>query len=369
MAKDKKNAAKKKAKKGWFSTFIMVVLLIAGLGLMLYPKISDAWQRYLLQQEVAEYNKQLSSLVEDNERYTDFWLKAQEYNQFIKTKDTPLIATQDEIDYLQRELNPAGNRMVGSLKIPAIDVEVPIYQGTNEDSLQAGGGWWIGTSYPVGGEGNHSVVTAHTGLVKAELFTNLDKLEEGDIFSFKILDRDLYYQVDQILVTTPDDTAPLMPVEGEDYMTLYTCTPYGVNTHRLLVRGKRIHDPVIPAQTILKGKLMNWWWILLLLLPLLLIPLFKRKKKVPPASEEEKEPVVPMPGLTRKIPLELQKQTGQKRKTLKQNSLVNTRTEEPSKPNPSDDLKDSASLLSQKEQIQKASRMKHTRKQNSGRRT
>lgn len=119
---------------------------------------------------------------------------------------------------------------------------LPIYQGTGERALQSGAGYWLGTSLPTGGESTHCVLTAHNGLVKAKMFTDLDKLKLGDRFSLQILDRTLTYQVDQILVTVPEDTSALQIVEGKDYVTLYTCTPYGINTHRLLVRGVRVDD-------------------------------------------------------------------------------------------------------------------------------
>lgn len=296
-----KNKKDKKKKKGWFSTFLIYVVLIAGLGLLLYPKVSDAWERYKISQEVAEYNQKLKTVVEDDATLNEYWAKADEYNRWIRTKDTPLIASQEERQWLKENLNPVGNGLVGTINIPAIDINLPVYLGTEEDALQSGAGWWIGSSYPVGGPSTHAIITAHTGLVKAELFTNLDKLKEGDVFSFNVLDHDLYYVIDQVLVTEPDDTAPLEVVEGEDYLTLYTCTPYGVNTHRLLVRGRRTEAPNIPVQTVIKGKLMNWWWLALLLIPFLLIPFFRRKKKK--VVKDDEEPPAPWaPGMIRKTP-------------------------------------------------------------------
>lgn len=305
-------------KSGWLSTLLLVLLVMGGLGMMLYPKISDTYQRWLLSQEVAEYNRSINSLIEDDQTRSEFWMKADEYNRAIRQKDTPLIATDEEKEYLKTQLNPIGNGMIGTLSIPAIDVEIPVYQGTEEDSLQSGAGWWIGSSFPVGGESTHAVITAHTGLVKAELFTNLDKLKEGDFFSFRVLDRNLYYVVDQILVTVPEDTAPLTVQEGEDWITLYTCTPYGINTHRLLVRGHRIEEPEIPVASIVKGKLMNWWWLALLLLPLLLLPLLRRRKQVVVPMVESEQPQ--WPGLIRQVPMERRPSKGHKKTVLRRAS-------------------------------------------------
>ena len=151
--------------------------------------------------------------------------------------------TPEEQAEVEQLLNPLGTGMMGYLDIPKIDVHLPIYQGIEEQELQSGAGWWIGTSLPTGGESTHCVITAHNGLVRAKMFTELDQLEEGDTFSLSILDRVLTYEVDQVLVAMPTDIEALSIVEGQDYVTLYTCTPTGVNTHRLLVRGHRIPTP------------------------------------------------------------------------------------------------------------------------------
>ena len=154
-----------------------------------------------------------------------------------------VAATAEEEAKIEQFLNPLGNGMMGYIDIPKINVHLPIYQGIEEQALQAGVGFWPGTSLPTGGPSTHCVLTAHNGLVRAKMFTDLDQLVEGDTFSLSILDRVLTYEVDQILVTEPDEVDALQIVEGQDYVTLYTCTPYGVNTHRLLVRGHRIETP------------------------------------------------------------------------------------------------------------------------------
>lgn len=312
--KDKNNTQqKKRKKKSWLSSLLVAVLMIGGLGLMLYPKFSDLYQRYLLSQEMNRYNQLKADTNEGDNPYEEEWAKAEAYNRQLLEKDVQLSASKEEEEYAATLLNPLGNGMLGTIDIPGIDVQLPIYQGTNETQLQSGAGWWIGSSLPTGGESTHCIITAHTGLVKAELFTNLDKLKEGDTFSLHVLDRNLYYQVDQILVTEPIETDPLRIVPGKDYVTLYTCTPYGVNTHRLLVRGVRIDEPEVDIPKVIAAKARNYWWLIaLLLLPLLYLlwKLLRRKKPVSvpvpgPAADEETAPWIP--GLVRQIPLQRRK--------------------------------------------------------------
>lgn len=213
---------------------IAVLLALVGVGMLLYPHISNYYYSVRFESDIAEYDP-FSGVDTDA-----LWAAAEEYNRSLAETGSRFNTTQEEKDAAAAYLNPLGNGMMGYIEIPDIDVRIPIYQGTEEAALQAGAGWWIGTSLPVGGESTHSVITAHTGLVKAKMFTDLDQLEIGDTFTLTILDRQLTYEVDQILVVLPDELEPLEIVEGEDYVTLYTCTPYGINTHRLLVRGHRV---------------------------------------------------------------------------------------------------------------------------------
>lgn len=236
------------------STVAIALLALIGLGIMLYPALNDMFSRWMAQQEIAQYNQVAEAEQAD---YSDLWAAAEEYNR--KLAETGSFAgsvsaeQQQEVSGL---LNPLGTGMMGYIEIPKINVRLPIYQGTEERALQAGAGFWIGTSLPTGGPSTHCVITAHNGLVRAKMFTDLDQLEEGDTFSLTVLDRVLTYQVDQILTTTPDDLEPLQIVEGQDLVTLYTCTPYGVNTHRLLVRGHRIPTPDDPEQVSLLDALL-----------------------------------------------------------------------------------------------------------------
>ena len=223
------------------STHLAVLLLIVGLGVLLYPSLSDLYYRWEAEQEIAQYNQVAEATQED---YSDLWAAAEEYNRKLAQGNAfSVAATAEEEAKIEQFLNPLGNGMMGYIDIPKINVHLPIYQGIEEQALQAGVGFWPGTSLPTGGPSTHCVLTAHNGLVRAKMFTDLDQLVEGDTFSLSILDRVLTYEVDQILVTEPDEVDALQIVEGQDYVTLYTCTPYGVNTHRLLVRGHRIETP------------------------------------------------------------------------------------------------------------------------------
>ena len=218
------------------STIIFILLMAIGLGVMFYPTACDWHTRWQLSKEIGQYNEKTEGEAED---YSALWEAAEEYNRFLLEKESQFWVTDEEKERVAALLNPLGNGMMGRIEIPKININLPIYQGTDEQELQSGAGYWIGSSLPTGSESAHCVITAHTGLVKAKLFTDIDQLEEGDLFFLHILDRDIAYEVDQILITEPDEMEELYVVQGQDYVTLYTCYPYGVNTQRLLVRGKR----------------------------------------------------------------------------------------------------------------------------------
>ncbi len=227
-------------KKPRLSTVLVGVLFLVGAGVMLYPTMSDLYVRRQLQKELAQYNQVTQGEEAD---YSELWAAAEDYNRRLAEKDNQFAVSEEEMEEISGLLNPLGTGMMGHIDIEKISVHLPVYQGTEESALQAGAGWWIGTSMPTGGPGTHCVLTAHTGLVRAKMFTDLDQMEEGDTFSLTVLDRVLTYEVDQILITEPEEIEPLLIVDGEDYCTLYTCYPYGVNTERLLVRGHRIPTP------------------------------------------------------------------------------------------------------------------------------
>jgi sortase A len=213
---------------------------------MLYPTASDMYNRWIAQEEIAQYNQVMEAEAAD---YSELWAAAEAYNRRLAETGTfgGSIGTE-ETQEVSGLLNPLGTGMMGYIDIPKINIHLPVYQGIEESALQAGAGYWLGTSLPTGGESTHCVLTAHNGLVRAKMFTDLDQMEVGDTFTLSILDRVLTYEVDQILVTEPNDLSALQIVQGEDLVTLYTCTPYGVNTHRLLVRGHRIPTPEEPEQ-------------------------------------------------------------------------------------------------------------------------
>lgn len=293
------NAEKKKRPK--IVTILAILLLLIGLGIMLYPTFSDLYYRWTAQQQISQYNHVAEAAQKD---YSELWAAAEEYNRQLAQRGSSITVSEEEQALIEQLLNPLGNGMMGYIDIPKISVHLPIYQDTEESALQAGAGFWLGTSLPTGGPSTHCVLTAHNGLVRAKMFTDLDQLEIGDTFSLSILDRVLTYEVDQILVTEPEDISPLQIVEGEDYVTLYTCTPYGVNTHRLLVRGHRIPNPeeeetVDPVQAVtggmdLREKILTVLFLvaallLLILAARLLISQIKKAKQLPERLRKEEK--------------------------------------------------------------------------------
>ena len=229
-----------KKKKGNLSTFILVLILLAGLSLLLYPSVSNYWNSLHQTRAIATYAEDVVNL--DNDTYDQLWQDATSYNQSLLTRsNTYLLSDEQKAEY-DRLLDVSGLGVMGYIEIPEIDVSLPIYHGTGESVLQIAVGHLEWSSLPVGGESTHCVLSGHRGLPSAKLFTNLDKLQEGDTFLLRILNEVLTYEVDQILIVEPQETSALQIEEGKDYCTLVTCTPYGINTHRILVRGHRIEN-------------------------------------------------------------------------------------------------------------------------------
>ena len=235
--------AKKKKKKGsWISSLFLVLIFLIGAGILFYPTVSDLWNNYRNQQLISEYTEVVETL--ESEDFSEIWAEAREYNA-QHTVNTILDAfDEEEGDYVlshpyDQVLNPTGNEIMGYLEIPKISVKLAIYHGIGTEALENGCGHIEGTSLPIGGVGTHSVLSAHRGLPSAKLFTDLDQLEIGDLFYITVLDEKLAYKVDQILTVLPEETEDLAIEEDKDLVTLVTCTPYGVNSHRLLVRGER----------------------------------------------------------------------------------------------------------------------------------
>ena len=219
------------------STIILILIFLVGLSVMLYPSVSDAVNRKHQSRAVAGYAEELEQLSDAD--YQTYFDAADAYNRQLNTTPNAFYKPDLVSGYAQT-LDISGTGIMGYITIPKISVELPIYHGTDEGVLQVAAGHLEGSSLPVGGAGTHAVISAHRGLPSAKLFTNLDELEVGDRFTITVLNRVLTYEVDQISIVLPTEIDQLLPTEGMDYVTLMTCTPYGINTHRLLVRGKRV---------------------------------------------------------------------------------------------------------------------------------
>ena len=284
-----------KKKKGNFITILLVLILLVGLSLLLYPSVSDYWNSLHQTRAIATYAENVANL--DNNQYDQLWEEARAYNQALRFRSNPYYLSEEQKAQYESLLDVSGLGVMGYIEIPEIDVSLPIYHGTEESVLQVAVGHLDWTSLPVGGESTHCVLSGHRGLPSAKLFTNLDKLQAGDIFLLRVLDEVLTYEVDQILIVEPQETGALRIEKGKDYCTLVTCTPYGINTHRLLVRGHRI-DNIEEAKTVrvtadaiqiepLLVAPVVAIPILLLLMILLLLPKQPRKKHGGDADEED----------------------------------------------------------------------------------
>lgn len=222
------------------STIVLVLIFFVGLSLLLYPTISDYWNSFHQSRAIATYAEAVAEM--DDEDYEKMWQEAVAYNQELSNRAGRWILTEEEEKEYNQILNVGGTGIMGYIEIPEIKVALPIYHGTDEGVLQIAVGHIAGSSLPVGGTGTHSVISGHRGLPSAKLFTNLDELEEGDVFMLRVLDETLTYEVDKISIVEPDDLTGLEIEADQDLCTLVTCTPYGVNSHRLLVRGHRIEN-------------------------------------------------------------------------------------------------------------------------------
>ena len=276
----------KKKNNNWTTVFL-VLLLLAGVSLLLYPSLSDYWNSMHQTRAIASYAETVSQL--DTAQYDEMWKAAQDYNRSLAQRETAFALTDEQKAAYESLLDVSGLGVMGYIEIPEIDCSLPIYHGTEESVLQVAVGHLEWSNLPVGGEGTHCVLSGHRGLPSAKLFTNLDKLAVGDTFLLRVLDEVLTYEVDQILIVEPEQVDALGIVPGEDYCTLVTCTTYGINTHRLLVRGHRVEntpeaarmhvtadatqfDPLLVAPVLAIP-------VLLLLLMILLVPKRRRKSR------------------------------------------------------------------------------------------
>lgn len=220
------------------TTIILLIVFIVGLSLLLYPTFADWWNSMHQSRAVASYVEQVANIDED--QYEGLWNAAWEYNMSIKDRTNTFVLSDEEKEEYAQLLNVGGTGIMGYIEVPGIGVTLPIYHGTDESVLQVAIGHLEWTSLPVGGQSSHCVVSGHRGLPSARLFTDLDRLVVGDLFMIRVLDEILTYEVDQILIVEPHETEALMVERGQDLCTLVTCTPYGINSHRLLVRGHRV---------------------------------------------------------------------------------------------------------------------------------
>ncbi len=262
-----------------FTTFMLCIMFTAGLSLLLYPFISNQWNNYRQSRLITTYDTAIAELDATGQLdYTSEREKALSYNEALTPYILPdsfssaQVPEEGSEEYLSC-LNLTGDGMMGYVQIPKINVRIPIYHTTTEEVLQKAAGHLAGSSLPVGGVGTHAVISAHRGLPSAALFTDLDKLEEGDHFLLSVLDDTLCYEVDQISVVEPTDTHALVAEADADLVTLLTCTPYGVNSHRLLVRGHRIpyedvQDDIIPAASAILGASLHTSYLLWVLVGL-----------------------------------------------------------------------------------------------------
>lgn len=220
------------------STIALILALLAGVSLLLYPTVSNYWNTRHASRAVADYAQNVQAL--DRGTYDELLAAAEAYNRSLLTRENAFFLSEAQQTQYDSLLDISGTGIMGYIEIPSINVSLPIYHGTSDSVLQIAVGHLDWTSLPVGGESTHCVLSGHRGLPSAKLFTNLDQIVEGDTFVIRVLDEVLTYEVDRILIVEPDDVTALLIEPGRDLCTLVTCTPYGVNSHRLLVRGHRV---------------------------------------------------------------------------------------------------------------------------------
>ena len=258
------------------STMLLILVFFAGLSLLLYPSLSDYWNSFHASQAVATYSEEVRNLNAD--KYDHLIGEAREYNAALPGRYKAFFLSESDRSIYNALLDVNGTGVMGYIEIPTIQISLPIYHGTEDEVLQIAVGHLDWSSLPVGGEGAHCVLSGHRGLPSAKLFTNLDKLVAGDKFVIRVLDEVMTYEVDQILIVEPNDLSALAIEKGKDLCTLVTCTPYGVNSHRLLVRGHRVEneseeirvtsdameiDPLIVAPAVALPMLLALLFILL----------------------------------------------------------------------------------------------------------
>ena len=275
------------------STLILILVFFVGLSVMLYPTLSDYVNQLHQSRAVASYAQDVDTMTDAD--YSAYFDAADAFNAQVAANENALYRP-DQLSGYYDTLDITGTGIMGYITIAKIGVELPIYHGTSDSVLQIAAGHLEGTSLPVGGASTHAVISAHRGLPSAKLFTNLDQLEVGDTFTITVLDRVLTYEVDKITIVLPTQTDDLLVADGKDYVTLMTCTPYGINTHRLLVRGRRVETPdqfkrirvtaeALKIEPIIVAPVMALPMLLILLIGMLLST---RKRKKTRGEEHEK---------------------------------------------------------------------------------
>ena len=219
---------------------LLTLAFVVGIALLAYPSFSDWWNTFHQTRAIAGYTAAVANM--DKEEFDRMWAEAEAFNEYLAKKPNRFNLTPEELATYNSILDVTGTGIMGYIDIPSIKISLPIYHGTDESILQIAIGHIAGTSFPIGGEGTHAAVSGHRGLPSARLFTDIDKLQAGDKFLLQMLDRTLTYEVDQIRIVLPQELQDLEIDPNQDYVTLITCTPYGVNTHRLLVRGHRVDN-------------------------------------------------------------------------------------------------------------------------------
>ena len=281
---------RKKKKRVSISNIILTLILLAGLSVMLYPTVSDWWNSRHASQAIANYVEAVTGM--DPEVKETMLEAARQYNASL-SMGVHFKLTDEEYAEYESLLDLTGTGIMGYIQIPSINVNLPVYHGTEESVLQVAVGHIAGSSLPVGGEGTHCVVSGHRGLPTARLFTDLDDLEEGDIFMLNVLEETVTYEIDQIRIVLPEEVDDLAIVAGKDYCTMVTCTPYGINTHRMLVRGRRIDniDNRVVVVTPDAVRIPNYYVIPAVGVPLLFITLvimlFFSGRKRPKRTHQE----------------------------------------------------------------------------------
>jgi len=268
------------------TTALLCLLFLTGVGLIAYPSFSDWWNSFHQSRAIMSYAEAVSGM--ENAEYDRLIGEAEEYNRTLSRTGIQWRMTEEQKENYRKELSFNSTGVMGYIDIPKIRVSLPVYHGIDENVLQTSIGHIEGTSLPVGGEGSHCVLSGHRGLPSARLFTDLDRLQPGDTWTLTVLNETLTYECDQILVVLPEDISPIRIFPGQDYCTLLTCTPYGINTHRLLVRGHRTGNAqgdakvvadAIQIQTIYTAPFFAVPVLLLLFFRFMLTPVKRRDRE------------------------------------------------------------------------------------------